>query len=124
MTAPDIIRIFLALIAVLSMIGIAALLVKRLGLTALSGGVVRKRRLGIVETLALDNRRRLVIVRCDNAEHLLVLGANGETVLGALAADTQAVSTTNSAGAETAPAAPRNPFAASQIVIAPEKSAA
>ena len=41
----------------------------------------RKRRLQIVEILPLDGRRRAVILRRDDREHLVILGANGETVV-------------------------------------------
>lgn len=44
----------------------------------------RARRLEIKETLTLDIRRRLVIVRCDNTEHLLLLGTNNDTVVAQL----------------------------------------
>ena len=40
-----------------------------------------QRRLKVVEFLSIDARRRLVIVRRDDAEHLLLLGANSETVV-------------------------------------------
>jgi len=39
------------------------------------------RRMHVVETLLLDARRRLVIVRCDETEHLLLLGANEDIVV-------------------------------------------
>ena len=39
------------------------------------------RRLQLVETLALDTRRRLVIARCDGREHLLLLGADHDIVI-------------------------------------------
>ena len=54
---------------------------QRLGLS--SGAPIRpeKRRLKIVEFLPLDHRRRLVLVRRDDCEHLLVLGPQGETVV-------------------------------------------
>ncbi|MCB9944755.1 MAG: flagellar biosynthetic protein FliO [Geminicoccaceae bacterium] len=39
------------------------------------------RRLGIVEMRALDTRHRLVLVRHDDREHLLVLGPGGATAL-------------------------------------------
>jgi flagellar protein FliO/FliZ len=38
-------------------------------------------RLKVVEVTAIDTRRRLVLVRRDGVEHLLLLGANGETVV-------------------------------------------
>lgn len=43
----------------------------------------RGSRLKVVETLSLDARRRLVLVQCDQQEHLLVLGAERETVIAA-----------------------------------------
>jgi flagellar protein FliO/FliZ len=48
------------------------------GQAMLPGG---KRRMKIVEFLSLDHRRRLVLVRCDDKEHLIVLGPQGETVV-------------------------------------------
>jgi flagellar protein FliO/FliZ len=40
-----------------------------------------RRRLGIVEAIALDTRRKLVLVRRDDREHLLIIGAQSETVV-------------------------------------------
>ncbi|MBU3655457.1 MAG: hypothetical protein FGM23_03740 [Alphaproteobacteria bacterium] len=40
-----------------------------------------KRRLQLLESQALDPKRRLVLVRHDNTEYLLLLGANHEVVL-------------------------------------------
>ena len=40
-----------------------------------------KRRLKIVEFLPIDHKRRLVLVRRDDREHLLVLGPDSETVV-------------------------------------------
>ncbi len=59
-----------------------AWLVKRLGLTGapmLAMGA--KRRLKIVEQLSIDPRHKLVIVRRDNKEHLIVMGPGGDTVV-------------------------------------------
>lgn len=42
---------------------------------------VTRRRLKVVEFLPLDHRRRLVLVRRDDREHLIVLGPQGETVV-------------------------------------------
>ena len=41
----------------------------------------RKKRLGLVEMMALDGKRRLVLIKRDNVEHLLLLGQNSETVI-------------------------------------------
>lgn len=62
------------------MLGFAWFL-KRVGLggqSMLPGG---KRRLKVVEFLPLDAKRKLVLVRRDNRDHLLVLGPAGETVV-------------------------------------------
>ena len=40
-----------------------------------------KKRLKIVEVLPLDARRRAVLIKRDDREHLVILGANGETVV-------------------------------------------
>ncbi|MBM3536166.1 MAG: hypothetical protein FJX60_24430 [Alphaproteobacteria bacterium] len=39
------------------------------------------RRLQLVEVLMLDTRRRVVLVRRDDVEHLVLLGATSETVI-------------------------------------------
>ncbi len=39
------------------------------------------RRIRVTETLPLDARRRLVMVRCDGREHLLLLGINSDVVI-------------------------------------------
>jgi flagellar protein FliO/FliZ len=71
-----------ALAFVLGLIGLSALAVRRFG----PGGLVRwrpgpERRLGVVEVLPLDPRRRLVLVRRDGVEHLLLLGAGEDRVV-------------------------------------------
>lgn len=66
-----------ALALVLGLIGALAWLVRRSGIAGtLLPTAARKaqgRRLGIVEVLPLDPRRRLVLVRCDAREHLLLV---------------------------------------------------
>lgn len=75
-------RFFLALIFVLSLIGLLAWMGRRLG--AFPGIPKRQqgqRRLSTIESLALDGRRRMILVRRDNVEHLILLGATSETVI-------------------------------------------
>ncbi|MBI1250677.1 MAG: flagellar biosynthetic protein FliO [Alphaproteobacteria bacterium] len=70
-------RALFALVATLALIGLAAYAARRFGM--LSGAAARgERRLKIVETLMIDPRRRLVIVRMDDREHLLLLSASGD----------------------------------------------
>lgn len=40
-----------------------------------------RKRLEVVESLPLDIKRRLVIVRCDGREHLLLLGLNQDMLI-------------------------------------------
>lgn len=82
MDPGDYLKFLLALIFVLSLIGLFAFLVKRFGfgLVAKTGRPGQKR-LQIVEVTALDARRRLVLVRRDDKEHLLLLGANNDVVV-------------------------------------------
>ena len=81
MTVADYVRFVLALCAVLGLIGLVAIAAKRMvpGLRNVNAGPVR--RTGVVEVVSLDARRRLVLVRRDDVEHLLVLGPNSETVV-------------------------------------------
>jgi len=81
MLLSESIRVIFALIAVVGMIGLAAIVLRKAGLMTASGGLVRKRRLALIETLAIDARRRVAIIKCDDTEHLIILGANGETVV-------------------------------------------
>jgi flagellar protein FliO/FliZ len=55
---------------------------KRFGLMGgLQGAIGRKRRLGILESAALDGRHRVVLVRRDDVEHLLLVGPNTSQVI-------------------------------------------
>ena len=75
-------RFALALIFVLALIGIAAWLARKAGLgTRVAKAKTSRRRLSIVEVSAVDGKRRLVLVRRDGVEHLVLLGATGETVI-------------------------------------------
>ena len=84
MEAAEILNFVGALIFVLGLIGGLAWLVAR---TGLAQGRFRfgkgdgNQRLEIIETLPLDPRRRLVLVRHDDKEHLLLLGINGDIVV-------------------------------------------
>ena len=70
-----------ALVFVLALIGVLATLARRLGLAPRVIANRGKRRLAIVEVLAIDARRRLVLVRRDAVEHLVLLGAAHDTVI-------------------------------------------
>ena len=80
---PDIVRLLLALALVVGLMGGLALAMKKLGLSenAHIKNTNSKKRLKILETLALDSRRRVAIIQQDDQEHLVLLGINGDTVI-------------------------------------------
>ena len=81
MAPDDILRVVFGLVAVLGLIGICAITARKAGLLSATTSLTRKRRLAIMESLPLDARRRMLIVKCDETEHLIILGSNGETVV-------------------------------------------
>jgi flagellar biogenesis protein FliO len=74
---------FFAFIAVLALIGLATWLVRRFAGNRLGTGANRGRmpRLAVVDAAAVDGRRRLVLVRRDNIEHLLMIGGPSDIVV-------------------------------------------
>lgn len=91
MDLDQVLRGLLALAFVLGLIGAIALLAKRFGFTPRAtlpkasaktkGKSSRGRRLGIVEVLPVDAKRRLVLIRRDDTEHLILLGTDRDTVV-------------------------------------------
>ena len=80
MDVIDIARYFGALILVLGLLGLAWVAARRYGIA----GVVapgNARRLGVVETLMLDARHKLYLIKRDGTEHLVVIGPQGATAL-------------------------------------------
>ena len=72
-----------AFIAVLALIGVAAWLVRRFAANRLGANTNRGRmpRLAVIDAAAVDGRRRLVLVRRDNVEHLLMIGGPSDIVV-------------------------------------------
>jgi flagellar protein FliO/FliZ len=70
-----------AFVFVISLMLLLAYVIKRMGLPGAVAVPGTRRRLKVVEFLPLDARRRLVLIRRDDREHLLVLGPSGETVV-------------------------------------------
>jgi hypothetical protein len=70
-------------VAVLVLIGLAAWLVRRFAGNRLGANTNRGRmpRLAVIDAAAVDNRRRLVLVRRDNVEHLLMIGGPTDIVV-------------------------------------------
>jgi flagellar protein FliO/FliZ len=78
----------LALLAVLGLLAVLAALLRRWRHAVLgtSGGP----RLAIIETMPIDSRTRLVLVRHDSQEHLLVVGGMPASILSSRPAGTDA----------------------------------
>jgi len=76
------IRFFLALIFVLALIGILTAVARRFGFgyrMATKGS--KARRLSIVEVMPVDAKRRLVLLRRDSTDHLVLLGSGPDLLL-------------------------------------------
>ena len=75
-------RFFIAFLVVLALIGLTAWLVRRFGSNRL-GGAARGRqpRLAVIDAATVDGRRRLVLIRRDNVEHLLMIGGPTDVVV-------------------------------------------
>ena len=79
---PLAVRFFLAFLIVLGLIGATAWAVRRFGagrLGASSRG--RQPRLAVVDYASVDGRRRLILVRRDNVEHLMMIGGPTDVVV-------------------------------------------
>jgi len=74
---------FFSFVAVLALIGVAAWLVRRFAGNRLGANTNRGRmpRLAVIDAAAVDGRRRLVLVRRDNVEHLLMIGGPTDIVV-------------------------------------------
>ncbi|NOZ42622.1 MAG: FliO/MopB family protein [Alphaproteobacteria bacterium] len=73
-----------ALLFVLALILIIAYGAKKFGLmarTTINSGRSQDKRLNIVEILPVDARRKLLLIRRDNVEHLVMLGTERDIVI-------------------------------------------
>ncbi len=81
-TMPLAARFFIAFLVVLALIGVTAWLVRRFGANRLGGGARgRQPRLAVIDAASVDGRRRLVLIRRDNTEHLLMIGGPTDVVI-------------------------------------------
>jgi len=76
----DMARYLGALMLVLALVGFAALAARRFGLPGITSGT-SARRLAVVETLMLDTKHKLFILRRDDREHLVLVGPEGSSVI-------------------------------------------
>ena len=87
LTLETLLRFSVALVAVLALILAVGWVLRRLierGIlpgSLMPAGSGRAQRLAVVEVKQLDVRRRLVLIRRDGVEHLLLLGATQDLVI-------------------------------------------
>ncbi len=82
MDTGDIVRSLLALIFVIGLMLGCAALARRMGwLQPFTGPVGERNRLAVEDTLMLDPRHRLVLVRADASRLLVLLGPSGAQIL-------------------------------------------
>src|ERR1700726_1825976 len=80
---PQTLTLFFLFVAFVALIGLAAWLVRRFAGNRLGTNPNRGRlpRLAVFDAAAVDGRRRLVLVRRDNVEHLLMIGGPTDIVV-------------------------------------------
>jgi len=80
---PPAVKFFVAFLIVLGAIGVFAWAVRYFGSGRIGGAGARGRqpRLGVIDYASVDARRRLILVRRDNVEHLLMIGGPTDVVV-------------------------------------------
>jgi flagellar protein FliO/FliZ len=78
MDGESYLRFILALLLVLGLLALAAVLLRRSGL---GPKLSRSRRLAVLESLQVGPKHRLLLIRRDDIEHLLLLGPQGDRVV-------------------------------------------
>jgi flagellar protein FliO/FliZ len=80
---PFVVKFFLAFLLVLGLIGVGAWGLRRFTSGRLGNASTRGRqpRLGVIDYASVDARRRLILVRRDNVEHLLMIGGPTDVVV-------------------------------------------
>ena len=73
-------QIILALIVVLGMMALLHFILKKVN--AMQSGIHNKSsRLKIIEERMLDTKNKLIIIRCDAKDYLVILSQNGNTII-------------------------------------------
>lgn len=80
MESNQYIQLALALIVVLGLMWLFSLVLKKIN-NAQSGMTGKSNRLKIVEQRMIDTKHKVAIVRCDDKDHLVILGQNSNTVI-------------------------------------------
>ncbi|WP_340161196.1 flagellar biosynthetic protein FliO [uncultured Hoeflea sp.] len=92
-------------IALLALVGVFWLIRNRAASTFIRGGKNRQPRLAVLDATAVDTRRRLVLIRRDDVEHLVMIGGPTDIVIESRIPQGQQVRTPR----QTEPAMPASP---------------
>lgn len=81
MDYQDYLKFVIAFIFVLSLMGGLAFLLKRFGLG--QAGIIspKNKRLKIIEVMPIDSKHKAVLLQRDETQHLVLFGANSDTVV-------------------------------------------
>lgn len=94
MEIADYLRFIAALVFILGLIGACAWGARRFGLAEKlqGGGTTAGRRLAVVETMTIDMKRKLIMIRRDGCEHLIMVGGERDLLIesGIVAPETSA----------------------------------
>ncbi|WP_332122553.1 flagellar biosynthetic protein FliO, partial [Azorhizobium caulinodans] len=75
-------RVAIALVVIAALLALTMFLVRRIGGGGGRGGIARSRhRLAVLDSVPVDQRRRLVLVRRDEVEHLLLVGGTADVIV-------------------------------------------
>lgn len=82
-------RFVIACLTVIGLMGLLALALRSMTMRGWLTPKAQNGRLKVVSSLALDARRRILLVKCDDQEHLLLLGPGNDLCLGSKPADSK-----------------------------------
>lgn len=74
-------RFVISLVLVIGLMLLVLWALRRFGFGGMVARPGSRRRLSLVESMAVDNRRRLLLVRRDGVEHLLLVGGPQDVVV-------------------------------------------
>lgn len=81
MDEVNLLRVAAAFVFVIGLIFLSSWLLRYFRGSAWAEKMQGERRLQLVEQLYIDSRTKLVLVKCDAVEHLLLVGAQGSQVV-------------------------------------------
>lgn len=81
MDGAMLLKFFAAFVFVIGLMLLVSWVVRKSGLSGAAFAPAGKRRLKVVEFLPVDHRRKLVLVRRDDREHLILLGPESQTLV-------------------------------------------